>query len=388
MPPTNEIRSLTGLRGLAALYVVAFHYFFWNQPFSDAPTALMAHGYLSVDLFFVLSGFVMALNYGKMFAPGWSKVAHLRFLGRRIARIYPLYLASTVVAFVLVGAGTLHYPPATPLGAALILNALMVQTWGFVQSLDQPGWSISAEWAAYLLFPVLLVPTMFRKPAVGWLTAAGCAAALAVLSALPASVVHGQHAPDALLDLHRPWLAFPVLRCLPEFMLGILSYRLAATPAGAALGSSRWVAPALCLVILALLTMPRTDLAVVLLFPLLTTALASGTHLPGRLLASSSANMAGKLSYSIYLTHQLLAGTLNWIWLHTDDAVSRIMGQQNYATLILTATVLLTFPVAFCAYKVIELPGRRGLRALFETRSLKPLVNPIPGPIPDAGAPA
>ena len=58
----SEVRALTGLRGVAALYVVLHHFF---SPYSSTnlPQSLLAHGYLAVDLFFTLSGFVMALNF-------------------------------------------------------------------------------------------------------------------------------------------------------------------------------------------------------------------------------------------------------------------------------------------------------------------------------------
>jgi peptidoglycan/LPS O-acetylase OafA/YrhL len=59
----REIRSLTGLRGVAVAYVVV-HHFFLGLTFTNPFTTFLAHGYLAVDLFFVLSGFVMTLNYG------------------------------------------------------------------------------------------------------------------------------------------------------------------------------------------------------------------------------------------------------------------------------------------------------------------------------------
>jgi peptidoglycan/LPS O-acetylase OafA/YrhL len=67
---------------------VFFHDFFGIE-MSNLLTTLIAHGYLAVDLFFVLSGFVMALNYGSLFETRMSFLAYRRFLGRRIARIYP-----------------------------------------------------------------------------------------------------------------------------------------------------------------------------------------------------------------------------------------------------------------------------------------------------------
>jgi peptidoglycan/LPS O-acetylase OafA/YrhL len=385
MRSANEIRSLTGLRGFAALYVVLFHYFFGVSS-TNAITTFLAHGYLAVDLFFVLSGFVMALNYGHLFAAGPSLGAYATFLGRRLARIYPLYLAATVAGFILVVVGGLRYPHDAPLGAALLANVLAVQTWGFVQSFDQPAWSISAESAAYLLFPALVIPTLFRRPITAWVATAVCAATLTALCLLPAALVPGQHGADAPIDFHLPWLALPLLRCVPEFALGLLAYRLATTPLGRALGSSRWLAPSVALLVLALLTLPRTDLAAVLLFPLLTTGLVdarlerweSGPHLIGRLLASAPANILGRLSYSVYLTHELLAAALNWFSTEVRVNAPGIARQENFAVAIGLALTLLTFPIAFLAYKTIEVPGRRWLRAALERRPMGPRASALP----------
>jgi peptidoglycan/LPS O-acetylase OafA/YrhL len=357
----DEIRSLTGLRGVAAVCVVFYHYF----PLATVTNPIarsLDHGYLAVDLFFVLSGFVMAMNYSPMFASGWSLGAHLRFLGRRIARVYPLYLTATIIGFCFVSAGWLAYTRSAPPGWALLLNVLMIQTWGFVFSFDSPAWSISAEWAAYLVFPALLVPTMFRRPVWGWISALLCAGTLAVLATRPASLI-----PDYLraypLNLYEPAHALSVFRCIPEFALGILAYRLAATPVGQRLGSNRWIAPALCFAVLGLTAMPRTDLAVVLLYPLLVISLTSQAHLPGKLLAAPFAELIGKLSFSIYLMHKLLLGLLNWIYWRAHAA-----GLPHAGALAAGVCMALTYAIASGAYRTIEVPSRRRLRALFERK--------------------
>ena len=88
----QQIRPLTGIRGLAASYVVAYRapVLSWIRQ-----SEFLRHGYLAVDLFFVLSGFVMAMSYSRMFASGFSPRHYGAFLIRRLARIYPLYLLVT-----------------------------------------------------------------------------------------------------------------------------------------------------------------------------------------------------------------------------------------------------------------------------------------------------
>src|SRR5664279_1371501 len=135
----------------------------------------------------------MALNYGQMFENGWSKAAYLKFLGRRVARIYPLYFVGTAVGFLLVVMHWSGYESGAPLGLALCFNLIMVQAWGLVQSFDVPGWSISAEWAAYLFFPALLAPTLFCRRRLAWASVIISIGVLGTLCLLPPSLVHAQH---------------------------------------------------------------------------------------------------------------------------------------------------------------------------------------------------
>jgi peptidoglycan/LPS O-acetylase OafA/YrhL len=369
----REIRSLTGLRGAAAVYVV-FHHYFLGLPFTNPFNTFLAHGYLAVDLFFVLSGFVMTLNYAHMFHVGWSRTAMLTFLSRRIARVYPLYLVATTCAFLLIIAGWLENPAAASLKKTFALNLALVQAWGFAPSLDAPGWSISAEWAAYLLFPVLLSLAFFRKPLWGWLSAVSSVAILVILCILPAPLVHNLR-PLAMLDLHSSYRGFAVWRCLPEFTLGILAARLLGTPAAVWLGGHRWAPLGLCLGVLAMLAIPCADLGVVLLFPVLILCLASKDNLPSVILGSWPVHYLGVISYSIYLVHDLLGGLLART--HQYAHGHGLAHAQTYAAAL---GIVLTFPISVCAYKLIESPGRRFLRQLLE-ETYSPRIQPQRAPV-------
>lgn len=86
-----EIRALTGVRGVAALLVVIYHWAMPYMPQGSVAFRLFGRGYLFVDLFFVLSGFMMALNYGHLFENHVRWPAIRFFFLRRFARVYPLY---------------------------------------------------------------------------------------------------------------------------------------------------------------------------------------------------------------------------------------------------------------------------------------------------------
>ncbi len=361
MRGATEIKALTGLRGIAALYVVIYHYTI-GLTFSNPATIAIAHGYLAVDLFFVLSGFVMALNYAHMFGKGFLVGAYLKFLGRRIARIYPLYLMMTILAFLLVSLGYLEGPTSTTAPTAFLMNIIMVQTWGLTESLDPPGWSISAEWAAYMLFPAIAYAALFRSPRWAFGFGGLCVVILVALCLIPQPWV--RRPTDAtLLDIHRSNLAMPVWRCLPEFALGVLAFRLHTSRFGTLFAERRWIAPVAFLLAIVLLAVPQADVFIVMLFPLLILSLAAYRSAPAWLFASMPAMFFGELSYSIYLTHDLFGGLLSWV--HHLAETHGLGHAQTYAAVV---GLLLTFPCAYLAHRFIEVPGRRGLRHLFEGR--------------------
>ena len=360
MNPDKEIRSLTGLRGLAAAYVVVFH-FFIGQQFTNPFTTLLAHGYLAVDMFFVLSGFVMTLTYSHLFEQGYSILNYAKFLGKRIARVYPLYLVGSLCAFLLIRMGILE-PPHLKLELALVWNLFMMQAWGITESLDGPGWSISAEWAAYLLFPVFLLS--FVKTRLGrWLAIALSASTLILLSLSPVSHAHAV-TPAAVLDVHVSRYGLPVFRCLSEFILGMLAYKYSTMPLGARFAARAWVHDVLALAIVVLLMRPYSDLLIAGLIPPLLVGLASGRSLTARILSSRPLEAAGRYSYSIYMIHTLLYGVLGWI--HHEINVMGLRHGQTFAAL---AGMTLTIPLAALAYQLIEKPGRAFIRNLLDQKA-------------------
>src|SRR6185369_7058906 len=89
----TRIPCLDGLRGLAALAVVLFHFNIFFLPQARLP--FVGHAYLAVDFFFILSGFVMAHVYGHLLASNW-RVHALQFGRARFARLYPLFAVTTL----------------------------------------------------------------------------------------------------------------------------------------------------------------------------------------------------------------------------------------------------------------------------------------------------
>ena len=161
------IDPLTGLRAYAAFWALSRH-FFLGEAYAigfgtrvdlgfAAPIAIM--GSDAIDVFFVLSGFVITYVYRSNFSDGLRFSRLWRYFAMRLGRIYPVYVA-------LIGVMALGYwfdllpwdnvPFDWP---GLIVNLLMVQCWGFYPYLvwNRPSWTVSAEWFVYMLFPLFIL---------------------------------------------------------------------------------------------------------------------------------------------------------------------------------------------------------------------------------------
>lgn len=154
MPDAAHIKPLTALRFFAAFWVVLFHY--WPKLDVAFTPAVAQKGYLGVEAFFVLSGFILCHVYLSGFGQGRFRYGD--FLWNRLARVYPLHLATLVGVGAMAIAGSiagLSVDPNILSWKALPANLLLVHAWGFapVSGWNHASWSISAEWFAYLTFP-------------------------------------------------------------------------------------------------------------------------------------------------------------------------------------------------------------------------------------------
>ena len=154
MPDAAHIKPLTALRFFAAFWVVMFHY--WPNLDVGFTPAAATKGYLGVEAFFTLSGFILCHVYLSGFGEGRFRYGD--FLWNRLARVYPLHLATLVGVGLMAGAATvagMAIDANILAWKALPANLLLVHAWGFapVSGWNHASWSISAEWFAYLTFP-------------------------------------------------------------------------------------------------------------------------------------------------------------------------------------------------------------------------------------------
>ena len=161
--PASELPALTALRGIAAVAVLLFHSSYYNYHFAEgAPPWLWRRGYLAVDLFFFLSGFVLTHVYGRRLTEQQSWRTIVRFFWARFCRIYPASFFTTAVFVLAYAVRNLPFPAEASFMKQLVASLLLLQVpWLDEIVINSPSWSISAEWYAYLLFP-FVVPLIWR----------------------------------------------------------------------------------------------------------------------------------------------------------------------------------------------------------------------------------
>jgi peptidoglycan/LPS O-acetylase OafA/YrhL len=226
---SDDMLHLDALRALGAVLIVVFHFNrFINidgrwQAVDDTVKSFS----LLVDLFFVISGYVISAVYtGRI-----RTVSDFRwFLQKRVARLMPLHWLTLAVFIVIAIAGVLGLvndrDPSRYDPACVVPNLLNLQAFGIcrAQTFNFVSWSISAEWAMYLLLPLLFWLAM-RGTA--WLTLV-TVVILAALFAIPAE------------QPFHMWTAdFGVARAAPGFLVGMIAYKLRG-PLGRLAGARWW----------------------------------------------------------------------------------------------------------------------------------------------------
>ncbi len=360
----KEIKALTSIRGIAAMLVMVYHF----HPFDNASDGYVAtfisKSYLWVDLFFVLSGFVMAMTYYNMFSVQYSWDKHKEFLLRRLARIYPLYAFVTIVVslyslIIYRGYANVHRPAVHlehPV-IANITNLLMVQAWGFGESIGGPTWSISTEWAAYILFPFLMYLTIFSRRWGAFLVAGLAAAALLYIASTPET---GQENRNGPLDVYHGFDGLLILRCLSGFCFGLLTFRVAKLSERTPLVYTDWFGFCIILMLVGAMACGVDDLRMYPLFPFLVLALYGNRGVVSRLFSARVPYTLGILSYSIYLLHFHFAVLSDQLRKHLELHLSHAAA----VFIAISATCLLVVGCSLLSYNFIEMPGRKWLRKI------------------------
>jgi len=317
-----RLAALTFLRYLAALWVLTFH-MNAGGGLRWAPTwlqGLTSRGYVAVTFFFMLSGFILVYTYGG------RELDLKRFWNARLARLYPVYLFSTLLLAPIFLFGVLHHPPfpgmewfGHHLGLSAVLVLTMQQAWVPLAALGWNGvcWAVSAEVFFYILFPLLL--RRMTRMSLGQLAAV---ALLAWLAALAAAGLYIRLRPDGLAMT--AWvmpdglfwlqaLKFNPLVRLPEFIAGMACGVWFLRGGHASQRSSQLIGAGVALLAIILALASRIP------YPLMHTGLtapAFAAILCGFALRPAWSDFThsrlctrlGESSYSLYLLHGLVVG--------------------------------------------------------------------------------
>jgi peptidoglycan/LPS O-acetylase OafA/YrhL len=348
----HRFAALDSLRGLCAVIVVLFHF-----KTEGALTNLLPirKGWLFVDFFFVLSGFVLAHAYFRRIG---RDVSVWRFLGLRLGRIYPLHIAILLAMLALELAlwasnGALASRPAFAPGHGVgewIASALLLNSSGFTDTLvwNGPSWSIAAEFWAYVLFALLVLTRRV------WPFAITAVAALVTLLLFQP-------------DLHEASYGFGTVRCIYGFSLGVLlwAYRSgdAWQPTPALATAAELFMVAAIIVFTSAIWSDEPTLLGPPLFACAVFVFASDAGLVSRLLRAAPFVAIGTLSYSIYMVHPFVQPRLMELFARfglaetgTPDRLLLTGWAADAATLLMLAIVIAV------TYRCIEVPARRWSR--------------------------
>ena len=359
MLPGAHLAALTGVRFVFALFVVLFHQ---RHGFAGAPLfvqRILEYGNIGVNLFFVLSGFVLAYNY---FRDRDGRLPIRDFLVARFARIYPVYLLA-VILFAPAGLSGRIDGPIDDLFSAIFL----VQTWTGQMSWNTPGWSLSAEAVFYLLFPLVLL-LMAR------LRAAGLVLSMTVVWLVglipPVLWVLG-----IIPEEHRWLVSYNPLFRLPEFVMGVAAGRvfLLARRNKARDTRCAWLAMASTVALVSLLgagmPIPAPLVHNGILDPLfiaLVYGLATGTGALAAALSSRPLIILGEASYSVYI---LQSPVFVWFKGLVSLVLVGSLGTGSEALrshpLFITGYCVVLLAVSVATFYWLEVPARRVVRLIF-----------------------
>ena len=352
----ERFEVLDALRGICALLVALYHF---QANGLIARSLLVQNGWLFVDYFFVLSGFVIAHSYSERLRQGAVSVG--RFMALRMGRVYPLHIA-VLLAFValelvlVLGGETIaQFVTREPFTGsrdwgALAQSIFLLQSFGIDggRGWNGPAWSIAAEMWTYLLFALIFVAA--RRWFV-WITAVVAVAAAAWL----------------LLNAPNLHVTFEggIVRCIFGFSIGVLTYQAYRRFGGMAGAMSEIAALAAVIGFVSVAQGAWTFLAP-LVFAVTMMALATQSGPVSAVLRKPFFQLLGLISYSLYMVHIFVQGRLGEVLQVTNivdisvDAQGRTLltGSPWVGDAVTLAMLALVIGVSWLSYRTVEKPGR------------------------------
>lgn len=296
----SPILTLTGLRGFAALWVVLFHTCYgasngylpgFNEKIDwGILRNVIVQGVYAVDIFFVLSGYILTHVHRREFEKTLTLSNVKSFLLLRLARIYPLHLAIVILLSGAYFSGIWDHKVIAL--KDVVLSVSLTNAWSD-PSINTPAWSVSTEWMAYLAFPII-IPLLVRMRSPFWQFIG-----ILGLSAVYPLCVMGY---DWGWDWHWGWVA--LFRVMNGFVLGCLLYYF---QENCPLVKNSSLASGWCFGFLILLVFFLVRGAPIIFiypfFPWVILTLAHARHGIGKVFSNKVAIVMGTISFSIYMVH-------------------------------------------------------------------------------------
>lgn len=379
MIPSNPLPSkpryeiLDGLRGVAAAIVLLYHHFEVNG--LGLTTSPINHGYLAVDFFFILSGYVVGYAYDDR----WGRMSVAAFFKRRLTRLHPMIVLSTVAGLLFFYFGTGGMFPLvgeTPVGKLLLvalLGLLMipvpvsmdVRGWAEVSPINGSGWTLYFEYFANIIYALFI--RRFPRWLLALFVAASAFLTLNVALGWDVFGTLGERPGTAYTmvggwALTAPELTIGFTRLLFPFFAGLLLSRMGWKIR--VRGGFLWCS----LLLVVLLAMPRVggeahglwngmyEAACILLFFPVVVLMGAGSVTTGR--TARACKFLGDISYPLYITQYPIVFTLLGGWIsNTPDATS---AQVLFTSIM---SYLFCFAAAYASLKLYDEPVRRWLTA-------------------------
>jgi peptidoglycan/LPS O-acetylase OafA/YrhL len=348
---SNSLKSkqhfeiLDGLRGLAAIVVVIFH--FMEIAIADYNNNPISHGFLAVDFFFCLSGFVITYAYDNRVA----NLGFIPFIKLRLIRLQPLVIIGSVLGLL-----TFLCDPYSNLYAVygfgqtalffvtslfLIPYPAMSERFFNLFSLNAPVWSLFWEYIANIVYALILFKAAKKVLIILVVLAA---VGICYVSSHSGNLAGGWGGPNFFDGLAR--ISF-------SFLIGMLIYR------------SNWIIKnklgllGMSVLLLIAFLMPYNDhwnwliepILVIFYLPLLV-SLGAGANLAGK--HQKINNLSGDISYPLYMTHYPFV----WIFLTYVSKEKPSIAELSW---VIPISVILLVSLAYLVFKFLDFPIRRYL---------------------------
>ncbi|NCD69673.1 acyltransferase family protein [Mucilaginibacter agri] len=359
----NHYEILDGLRGVAAILVVIFHVFeaYSGNRFKQ----IINHGYLAVDFFFVLSGFVVAYAYDDR----WGKMTQWDFYKRRLIRLQPMVIMGSIIGaifFYTQGGQLFPLIDQTPVWKMLLVMlvgftmlplpiSMDIRGWQEMHPLNGPAWSLFFEYIANILYALIF--RHFSKKVLAVFVVIFALVLIQFLVMGPQGDVIGGW------SINGTQLYIGITRLMYPFFAGILLCRVGK------LIHIKNAFTVCSLMLIVVFFIPRIgdehtlwmngiyeSVAIILVFPLIV-AIGAGGHITGKF-AQKACKFLGDISYPIYITHYALIYTYTaWV---IDDKIPFAKGMWYGAVLVIASVA-----IAWACLKWYDEPVREWLKKRF-----------------------